>query len=93
MQKTGERRGYGPAPALLVRHMEKVAATLPRNRSGVRDLALMTLHFAVAGREQELAWLRVRDDLPGHGPYADRGAPPLPFSWLRNGASGLRGPA
>jgi hypothetical protein len=74
MEKTGERRGHGPAPALLVRHMEKVAATLPRNCSGMRDLALMTLHFAIAGREHELAWLRVRDvteDPEGRGLIVD----------------------
>ncbi|MFM9449155.1 integrase [Streptomyces acidiscabies] len=61
MEKDGEVRGRGPAPALLVRHMEKVSTTLPRNTFGVRDLSLMTLHFAIAGREHELAWLRVRD--------------------------------
>ncbi|MEV5107590.1 hypothetical protein ACFQ7G_19580 [Streptomyces massasporeus] len=37
MEKAGERRGRGPAPALLVRHLEKIAATLPRNRFGTRD--------------------------------------------------------
>jgi hypothetical protein len=61
MEKTEETRGRGPAPALLVRHMEKIAATLPRNRFGIRDLSLMTMHFALAGREHELAHLRVRD--------------------------------
>ncbi|MFF8432448.1 integrase [Streptomyces sp. NPDC016566] len=74
MEKTGETRGRGPAPALLVRHMEKVAATLPRNRFGVRDLSLMTMHFAIAGREHELAWLRVRDiteDPEGRGLIVD----------------------
>lgn len=74
MEKTKEQRGRGPAPALLVRHMEKVAATLPRNRFGVRDLSLMTLHFAIAGREHELAWLRVRDiteDPEGRGLIVD----------------------
>ncbi|MFM9625117.1 integrase [Streptomyces turgidiscabies] len=74
MEKDGEQRGRGPAPALLVRHMEKVAATLPRNRFGVRDLALMTLHFAIAGREHEVAHLRVRDiaeDPEGRGLIVD----------------------
>ncbi|WP_369228010.1 tyrosine-type recombinase/integrase [Streptomyces sp. R39] len=41
--------------------MEKIAATLPNNTFGVRDRSLMTLHFAIAGREHELAHLRVRD--------------------------------
>ncbi|MEV5803271.1 tyrosine-type recombinase/integrase [Streptomyces collinus] len=74
MEKAGQTRGRGPAPALLVRHMEKVAATLPRNRFGIRDLSLMTLHFAIAGREHELAYLRVRDiskDPEGRGLIVD----------------------
>ncbi|MFJ2566531.1 tyrosine-type recombinase/integrase [Streptomyces sp. NPDC087568] len=74
MEKAGQTRGRGPAPALLVRHMEKIAATLPRNRFGVRDLSLMTLHFAIAGREHELAYLRVRDiaeDPEGRGLIVD----------------------
>ncbi|WP_327135890.1 tyrosine-type recombinase/integrase (plasmid) [Streptomyces sp. NBC_01343] len=74
LAKTEETRGRGPAPALLVRHMEKVAAALPDNRFGVRDLSLMTLHFAIAGREHELAWLRVRDiaeDPEGRGLIVD----------------------
>ncbi|WP_306324125.1 MULTISPECIES: tyrosine-type recombinase/integrase [unclassified Streptomyces] len=74
LAKTGQTRGRGPAKALLVRHMEKVAAALPANRFGVRDLALMTLHFAVAGREHELAHLRVRDiaeDPEGRGLTVD----------------------
>ncbi|MFJ4536621.1 hypothetical protein ACIP39_11715 [Streptomyces tibetensis] len=65
MEKAGERRGRGPAPALLVRHMEKIAATLPRNRFGTRDLSLITLHFALAGHEHELAYLRLRDIAEG----------------------------
>ncbi|MFF5985489.1 integrase [Streptomyces olindensis] len=74
MERTGERRGRGPAPALLVRHMEKIAATLPRNRFGTRDLSLKTLHFALAGREHELAYLRLRDiteDPEGRGLIVD----------------------
>ncbi|WP_341485500.1 tyrosine-type recombinase/integrase (plasmid) [Streptomyces sp. GD-15H] len=74
MEKAGQTRGRGPAPALLVRHMEKIAATLPRNRFGIRDLSLMTLHFAIAGREHELAYLRVRDiteDPEGRGLIVD----------------------
>ncbi|WP_328541181.1 hypothetical protein OHT17_50880 [Streptomyces sp. NBC_00371] len=74
MEKDGESRGNGSADALLVRHMEKVAATLPGNRFGTRDLSLMTLHFAIAGREHELAWLRLRDvteDPEGRGLVVD----------------------
>ncbi|MFF3639097.1 hypothetical protein [Streptomyces sp. NPDC002250] len=54
--------------------MEKIAATLPDNRFGIRDLSLMTLHFAIAGREHELAHLRVRDiaeDPEGRGLIVD----------------------
>ncbi|MFE5766060.1 integrase, partial [Streptomyces sp. NPDC056492] len=76
-QGPGQNRGDArprPRPALLVRHMEKVAAALPENRFGVRDLALMTLHFAIASRAHELAWLRVRDvaeDPEGRGLIVD----------------------
>ncbi|MGW1810899.1 hypothetical protein [Streptomyces sp. NPDC002078] len=77
MEKAGETRGRGPAPALLVRHMEKIAATLPRNRFGIRDLSLMTLHFAIAGREHELAGLPAgaRHRRGPRGPGARRGRP------------------
>ncbi|MFD4996980.1 site-specific integrase [Streptomyces buecherae] len=61
MEKAGEQRGRGQAPALLVRHMQRVAAALPDNLAGIRNLSIMTMHFAVAGREHELAWLRERD--------------------------------
>ncbi|MFC9498434.1 integrase [Streptomyces sp. NPDC056982] len=74
MEKDGASRGNGSADALLVRHMEKVAATLPGNRFGTRDLSLMTLHFAIAGHEHELAWLRLRDvteDPEGRGLVVD----------------------
>ncbi|MEV5086190.1 hypothetical protein AB0K74_48620 [Streptomyces sp. NPDC056159] len=74
MEKAGQTRGRGPAPALLVRHMEKIAVTLPRDRFGIRDLSLMTMHFAIAGREHELAYLRVRDiaeDPEGRGLIVD----------------------
>ncbi|WP_327700487.1 integrase [Streptomyces decoyicus] len=74
MEKAGEQRGRGPAEALLVRHMEAIAATVPRDRTGIRGLALMTLHFAVAGREHELAALRLRDisdDAEGRGLVVD----------------------
>ncbi|GGP82296.1 integrase [Streptomyces melanogenes] len=74
MEKAGEQRGRGQAPALLVRHMEKIAATLPDNLSGVRDLSLMTMHFAIAGREHEVGWLRERhiaEDPEGRGLIVD----------------------
>ncbi|MEU3862195.1 hypothetical protein AB0F03_33430 [Streptomyces sp. NPDC028722] len=64
-EKDGERRGNGPA-ALLVRHMEKVAAALPANRFGVRALSLMACAHArtlaaTAGRTSPLdsSWRRI----------------------------------
>ncbi|MFV8133193.1 tyrosine-type recombinase/integrase [Streptomyces syringium] len=74
MEKAGETRGRGPAPALLVRHMELIVPTLPDNLQGIRDLSIMTMHFAIAGREHELAWLRERhisEDPEGRGLIAD----------------------
>lgn len=74
MEKVGEVRGRGPAPALLVKDMERIVPTLPDNAAGVRDLSLMTMHFAVAGREHELAWLRDRhitEDDEGRGLVVD----------------------
>lgn len=61
MEEAGEVRGRGPAPALLVSHLRRVVGAAPDNMMGVRDRALVLLHFAVAGREHELAALRVRD--------------------------------
>ncbi|MGV9625422.1 hypothetical protein [Streptomyces sp. NPDC003487] len=40
--------------------MEKIAASLPPNTFGIRDLSLLTLDSAIAGREHELTHLRVR---------------------------------
>ncbi|ATL88782.1 integrase [Streptomyces malaysiensis] len=74
MEKTGEQRGRGQAPALLVRHMERIVRTLPDDLSGVRDLSLMTMHFAIAGREHEVGWLRERhvaEDPEGRGLIVD----------------------
>ncbi|GGX16800.1 hypothetical protein [Streptomyces chartreusis] len=36
-------------------------------KAGFRDLALMTMHFAIAGPEHELAGLRTRDITEGRG--------------------------
>ncbi|MFE2491621.1 hypothetical protein ACFXGR_52330 [Streptomyces mirabilis] len=33
----------------------------PANRLGIRDRSIGLTHFAVAGREHEVAYLRVRD--------------------------------
>lgn len=61
MEKEGEQRGTGQAPALLVRHMKQVTKALPENLLGIRDRSLMSMHFAIAGREHEVAYLRLRD--------------------------------
>lgn len=74
LEKDGEQRGTGPAPALLPVHMKQVSRALPDNLSGLRDRSLMTMHFAVAGREHELAFLRNRDiteDPEGRGLLVD----------------------
>ncbi|WP_310942079.1 integrase [Streptomyces sp. gCLA4] len=61
MEKAGEVRGTGKAPALLPVHMKQVSRALPDNLLGIRDRSLMTMHFAIAGREHEVAYLRNRD--------------------------------
>jgi hypothetical protein len=74
MEKSGEIRGRGPAPALLVKDMERIVPKLPDNAAGIRDLSLMMLHFACAAREHELAWLRDRhvvEDEDGRGLVID----------------------
>ena len=67
MEKTGEKRGRGQAAPLLVDHLIAISAACPDNLMGIRDRALVLMHFAVAGREHELAATRVRDyaDAPG----------------------------
>lgn len=66
--------GRGQAPALLVRHKERIVRILPDDLSGVRDLSLITMHFAIAGREHEVGWLRTRritEDPEGRGLIVD----------------------
>ncbi|MBV9024669.1 MAG: integrase [Streptomycetaceae bacterium] len=67
MEADGEMRGRGQAPPLLVDHLAAISAACPDNLMGIRDRALVLMHFAVAGREHELAFNRVRDyaDAPG----------------------------
>lgn len=74
MEKAGERRGTGKAPALLPPQMKEISKALPDNLLGIRNRSLVTMHFAVAGREHELAWLRNRDiteDPEGRGLLVD----------------------
>ncbi|MGW1364726.1 integrase [Streptomyces chartreusis] len=61
MEANGETRGRGQAPPLLVDHLVAISAACPDNLMGIRDRALVLMHFAVAGREHELAANRVRD--------------------------------
>ncbi|MFD4143041.1 integrase [Streptomyces sp. NPDC058572] len=67
MEDKGERRGRGQAPPLLVEHLTAISAACPDNLMGIRDRAMVLMHFAVAGREHEIAATRVRDytDTPG----------------------------
>ncbi|MFJ2937901.1 hypothetical protein ACIO8G_34690 [Streptomyces sp. NPDC087219] len=55
MEKPGEKRGRGQAAPLLVDHLVTTSAACPDNLRGIRDRALVFMHFAVAGREHELA--------------------------------------
>jgi site-specific recombinase XerD len=61
MEIDGERRGRGQAPPMLVEHLARISAACPESLMGIRDRAIVLLHFAVAGREHELALTRVRD--------------------------------
>ncbi|WP_331720531.1 integrase (plasmid) [Streptomyces sp. NBC_00161] len=61
MEKSAEKRGRGQAAPLLVDHLVAISAACPDNLRGIRDRALVLMHFAVAGREHELAANRVRD--------------------------------
>lgn len=61
MEASGETRGWGQAPPLLVEHLVRISAACPDNLTGIRDRAMVLMHFAVAGREHELAFNRVRD--------------------------------
>lgn len=67
MEAGGESRGRGQAPPLVVDHLAAISAACPDNLRGIRDRALVLMHFAVAGREHELAFNRVRDyaETPG----------------------------
>ncbi|WP_405933638.1 hypothetical protein [Streptomyces sp. NBC_00827] len=68
MEATGETRGRGQAAPLA-----RISTACPDNLRGIRDRALVLIHFAVAGHEHELAFNRVRDcaDATG-GLVADR---------------------
>lgn len=61
MEETQERRGRGPAPALLAEHLRATVLAAPETRLGIRDRSIGLTAFAIAGREHEVAHLRVRD--------------------------------
>ncbi|MER0484652.1 hypothetical protein ABR737_41090 [Streptomyces sp. Edi2] len=61
LQKTDEVRGRGPAPALLVAHLRAGLDATPDTRLGIRDRAIVLVQYAIIGREQEVAHLRLRD--------------------------------
>ncbi|MDP5317355.1 hypothetical protein [Streptomyces poriferorum] len=61
MEENGEQRGRGQALPLLVDHLTRISAACPDNLMGMRDRAMVLMHFAVAGREHEIAANRVRD--------------------------------
>lgn len=53
--------GRGQAPALTVAQIRRIAATTPTTLAGRRDLALVLIGFAIAGRRSEVAHLQVAD--------------------------------
>ena len=61
MEEKGETRGRGRAAPLLVEHLVRISDACPDNLRGIRDRAMVLMHFAVAGREHELAYKRVRE--------------------------------
>ncbi|NEB06431.1 integrase, partial [Streptomyces sp. SID13726] len=61
MEKTGEVRGRGPAPAFTVPQLRAAVAAAPDNLLGLRNRAIGTLAFALMAREHEIAYLRLRD--------------------------------
>ncbi|MFD8381734.1 integrase [Streptomyces sp. NPDC059679] len=60
-EKSEETRGRGPAPALLAEHLRATVVAAPDNRLGIRDRSIGLTCFAIAGREHDVAFLRVRD--------------------------------
>ncbi|WP_326707990.1 hypothetical protein OG758_48710 [Streptomyces sp. NBC_01474] len=59
MEKTEETRGRGPAPALLAEHLRATVVAAPDSQLGIRDRSIGLTAFAIAGREHEVACLRV----------------------------------
>ncbi|WP_328741307.1 hypothetical protein OHA91_39360 (plasmid) [Streptomyces erythrochromogenes] len=55
MEKSAEKRGRGQAAPLLVDHLIAISAACPDNSAVSPTGALVLMHFAVAGREHELA--------------------------------------
>lgn len=53
--------GRGEAPALEMRQLRKVCASLPDTVGGARDRALILVGFGIAARRSELAHLEVAD--------------------------------
>lgn len=53
--------GRGSAKALTVKDMRRMLAELPDTIHGIRDRAIITVGFGVAGRRSEIAALRVSD--------------------------------
>lgn len=60
MEKTEETRGRGKAPAFLVEHLRLAVAAVPDNLLGIRNRSIGCTAFAIAGREHEVAYLRLR---------------------------------
>lgn len=64
--------GRGQAPALTVQAARRIVAAAPPTLAGRRDVALVLLAFAVAGRRSEVAHLLVSDIVEDdHGLYVN----------------------
>lgn len=61
LEEDGKSVGRGKAPAMLVRQLREICAALPPTNAGVRDRAIVTIGFGVAGRRAELSRLAIAD--------------------------------
>lgn len=62
--ESGQKRGRGKAPALLVRHLRAICHELPDTVAGRRDRALLLIGFGIGARRSELASLLLDDVEP-----------------------------
>ncbi|MGW4639580.1 tyrosine-type recombinase/integrase [Sphaerisporangium sp. NPDC004334] len=61
LAEAGEKPGRGQARAILMRDLRQMSAALPDTLAGVRDRAILTVGWGIAGRRAEIANLLGRD--------------------------------